>query len=141
VAAEAKVLSYAVALDCAGRASAEGGVPAEVPDGWQAEHLLLAGLVRCTLTSLRYHAQRAGIDDLVASGSAAGRITKREADERYAFVAIECELEVEFEPAPPDADLRELLAKAERDCFVGASLTAPPSYRWRVNGRTVMPIA
>ena len=31
--------------------------------------------------------------------------------------------------------IAELLAKAERDCFVGASLVAKPSYRWIVNGR------
>ena len=29
----------------------------------------------------------------------------------------------------------DLIAKAERDCFVGASLVAKPSYRWIVNGR------
>ena len=31
----------------------------------------------------------------------------------------------------------ELLELAERDCFVGSSLTAKPSYRWLVNGRIV----
>ena len=36
----------------------------------------------------------------------------------------------------PDA-LSELLALAERDCFVGSSLTAKPSYRWVVNGRSI----
>ena len=30
-----------------------------------------------------------------------------------------------------------LLEKAERDCFVGASLTARPRYTWLVNGREV----
>ena len=34
--------------------------------------------------------------------------------------------------------LAELLAKAERDCFVGASLTAKPSYRWTVNGAALV---
>ena len=33
---------------------------------------------------------------------------------------------------PPPADQSSLLAKAERDCFVGASLTAPPRYIWNV---------
>jgi hypothetical protein len=27
-------------------------------------------------------------------------------------------------------EVAELLAKAERDCFVGASLVAKPSYTW-----------
>ena len=134
VAVTAKTFDYRAAVDRAGRLSAESDRAEEVPAGWKPEHLLLAGLVRCSLTSLRYHARRTGIDDLVASGSASGRVTKRESDERYAFVEIDCALEVELDPAPPRAELVELLAKAERDCFVGASLTAPPRYRWTVNG-------
>ena len=48
---------------------------------------------------------------------------------------VTVELSVQLEPEPvPDA-VAELLEKAERDCFVGASLTAKPSYRWIVNGR------
>jgi uncharacterized OsmC-like protein len=137
VAQKAKTLHYAAGLDRAGRISAEGGDGVELPEGWQAEHLLLAGLVRCSLTSLRYHARRAGIDDLVGGGSASGRITKREDDGRYAFVEIQCELEIDVEPAPEASALRGLLAKAERDCFVGASLTAAPRYRWTVNGEAV----
>jgi hypothetical protein len=43
--------------------------------------------------------------------------------------------DVTISPAPPD--LRELLAKAERDCFVGASLTVAPLYAWTVNGEEV----
>jgi hypothetical protein len=34
--------------------------------------------------------------------------------------------------APPHDDLEALLAKAERDCFAGASLTAEPTYIWNV---------
>jgi uncharacterized OsmC-like protein len=134
VAVTAKTFAYAASLDRAGRASAEGGEPVEVPAGWKPEHLLLTGLLRCTLTSLRYHARGAGIDDLVASGSASGLVTKREEDGRYAFVEIDCRLEVELDAAPPPEDLRQLLAKAERDCFVGASLTVSPRYRWTING-------
>ena len=66
-------------------------------------------------------------------------MTKRETDERYALVETDLELVVELAPEPepePDA-LAELLALAERDCFVGSSLTAKPSYRWVVNGRTI----
>ena len=33
-------------------------------------------------------------------------------------------------------ELAELIAKAERDCFISASLTTKPRYRWTVNGRT-----
>ena len=127
----ARTFEYAISLDRAGRPAAEDGEPLELPEEWAPEHLVLAALARCTLTSLRYHATRAGLD-AVGSATARGTVTKREDDGRYAFVEIECELDVEIEPAPDD--LGELLAKAERDCFVGSSLTAPPRYRWRVNG-------
>jgi hypothetical protein len=62
-------------------------------------------------------------------------VTKRETDDRYSLVETELALVVELEPEP-DA-LAELLALAERDCFVGSSLTVAPSYEWTVNGRTI----
>ncbi len=106
----------------------------ELGADWKPEHLVLAALVRCTLESLRFHASRAGID-FVAGASAAGTVTRRDEDERCAFVEISVELELELEPQPDD--VAELLSKAERDCFVGASLTTKPAYRWRVNGAAV----
>jgi hypothetical protein len=66
-------------------------------------------------------------------------VTRRDADERYAVVESEADLSVELEPEPESSALAELLATAERDCFIGSSLTAKPSYRWTVNGRTVGP--
>ena len=95
------------------------------------EHLLLAGLARCSLTSLRYHCVRAGIT-LTARAAAHGTVTRREEDGRFAFVVITVESDVAFEPKPDDATIAELLAKGERDCFVGASLTVKPVYTWRV---------
>ncbi len=101
---------------------------------WTPEHLVLAGLARCTLTSLRYHARRTDIE-IRGSAGASGEVTQRDTDGRYAFVRIKVELDVTLDPTP--ANLRELLSKAERDCFVGASLTAKPRYRWTVNGEDV----
>jgi organic hydroperoxide reductase OsmC/OhrA len=133
-----KRLEYALDVDGSGRLTAEGA-PLEPPAGWSAEHLVLAGLVRCSLTSLRYHARRAGIE-VEGSGSVRGVVTKRDTDERYAFVELDVDLDVRLQPAPGDEDLRLLLAKAERDCFVGASLTTPPRYAWHVEGRAVGPL-
>jgi uncharacterized OsmC-like protein len=129
-----KRLSFAIGIDRAGELTVEGGGPLALPEGWQAEHLLLAALVRCSLTSLRYHAHRTGAD-AVGSGEASGTVTKRETDGRYAFVEVDATLDVELEPEPAADALAELLAKAERDCFIGASLTTEPVYRWTVNGR------
>ena len=125
-----KRFDYAVSLDREGRVAAEGAT-VEVPDEWVPEHLVLAGLARCTLTSLRYHALRYGIV-VEAEATASGTITRRDEDGRYAFVEIECRFDIALEPKPGEAEVAELLAKAERDCFVGASLRPAPSYVWNV---------
>lgn len=132
----AKRFEYAAAVDRAGRVSAEGGPPAALGDEWSPEALVLAGLARCTLKSLSYHARR---DDRDVAGRAAasGVVTRRDSDGRYAFVEIRCDLDVDLEPPSPGDELPALLVKAERDCFVSASLTAPTLYRWRVNGEDV----
>jgi organic hydroperoxide reductase OsmC/OhrA len=113
-----------------------GGAAIPADDAWWAEHLVLAGLARCTLTSLDYHAHRA---NLVSEGAATARgiVAKRDGDGRYAFVELDVELDVSLEPAPNEESVLELLAKAERDCFVGASLTSKPRYAWTVNGEKV----
>jgi organic hydroperoxide reductase OsmC/OhrA len=134
--ARAKTLSFAASVDRNGTFEAEGCDPIELGEHWQAENLVLAGLVRCSITSLRYHAKRIG-SQLEAIGSAEGTVTKRADDGRYAFVDIQCAIDAELAPAVGGSDLDELLAKAERDCFIGASLTTTPTYRWTINGGAV----
>ena len=133
----AKELRFAVDLTTDGELTDENGAVLDLPSGWSPEHLLLAGLVRCSLKSLRFHAERRGVALRSAKGSARTLVTKRETDDRYALVETDVELAVELEPKPQPGALVELLALAERDCFVGSSLTAKPSYRWIVNGRTI----
>jgi uncharacterized OsmC-like protein len=137
VAVKAKERRYAVDLTTAGELTDENGVALDAPAEWSPEHLLLAALVRCSLKSLHYHAELRGVDVRSTSGSSRTLVTKRETDERYALVETDVELVVELAPEPEPDALAELLALAERDCFVGSSLTAKPSYRWVVNGRTV----
>ena len=131
----ARQFEYAASLDGNGRLLADGDA-LEPGEAWSPEHLVLAGLMRCTLKSLRFHADRTGFS-VRGSAAAEGVVTKRDEDGRYAFAEIECGLDVELEPLPEDGALRELLDLAERDCFVGASLTAKPRYEWRVNGEVV----
>ncbi len=135
MAAPAKTFSYDVSVDRGGAAtSSEGGSPLPNEEAWSPEHLVLAGLARCTLTSLDHHARRVGIES-GGTAQARGEVTQRTTDGRYAFVRVKVDADVTLEPQP--ANVRELLSKAERDCFVGASLTAKPRYRWTVNGEEV----
>ena len=135
MAVQAKTFSYAISLDRDWAASSEeGGATLANEEAWSPEHLVLTGLARCVLTSLRYHGLRI---DVTAGGSAkaSGEVTQRDTDGRYAFVRLKVELDITLEPVPQN--VRELLSKAERDCFVGASLTAKPRYRWTVNGEEI----
>lgn len=128
-----KVFEYAVTLHEDGRASAEDHDPIAFGGEWSPEHLVLAGLAKCSLTSLRHFARhgRSVADGAVAT---TGTVTRRD-DGSYGFVDIECALDVTVEPEPDD--LGELIAKAEWGCFVGSSLLPKPRYSWRVNGKDV----
>jgi organic hydroperoxide reductase OsmC/OhrA len=135
--AESRVLTFDVSVDRDRTAhSGLGGAAIAADDAWWAEHLVLAGLARCTLTSLDYHAHRA---NLVSAGSATARgvVAKRESDGRYAFVELAVELDVQLDPTPNEESVLDLVSKAERDCFVGASLTSQPRYSWTVNGEEI----
>lgn len=134
MAARARSFDYAVSLDETwdARSDRGGGVlPGADEASWTPEHLLLAALARCTLTSLRYHCVRAGIT-LTSKAASRGTVTRRDEDGRFAFVEVVFEGEVVFDPKPDEAAISELLVKAERDCFIGASLTAEPTYTWKV---------
>jgi uncharacterized OsmC-like protein len=139
VAVKAKELRYAVGLSATGELMDEHGVALDMPPEWSPEHLLLAALVRCSLKSLRHHTRRRNVEVRSASGSGRTLVTRRESDGRYAMVKTEVEIDVELEPELEAAALTELLVLAERDCFVGSSLTAEPSYRWTVNGKAAAP--
>lgn len=126
----AKTFEYAVEVDGAGRMTIPGGGQFVPPEGWSADHLLLAALVRCSMDSFAYHARRAG-HAVTASGSAQGTIKKSGDDNRYRFVSIDVRIDAQLEPRTNEPD--DLIEKAERDCFVGASLTLKPAYTWHVS--------
>jgi organic hydroperoxide reductase OsmC/OhrA len=116
--------------------SERSGTPASAEPDWTAEHLLLAGLARCSLSSLEYYAKRVNVE-VSGSADAEGVVTRRDSDGRFAFVETRVALDVEVQPALPGDELSKLLDSAEYGCFIGASLTATPSYEWRVNGEPV----
>jgi organic hydroperoxide reductase OsmC/OhrA len=133
--ARARTFTFDVSLDREWAAhSARGGsaIPNEEEE-WTPEHLVLAALSRCSLTSFRHHARRAGHEPELHA-TAHGVVTRREEDGRFAFVEIRVEVEAGFTSPASHEEIRELIVKGERDCFVGASLTAAPDYHWTVNG-------
>jgi len=127
---KAKVLEYAVEVDRGGRMTIPGGAQITPGEGWSPDHMLLAALVRCSIDSLAYHARRAG-HNVTASGEAFGKVTKREGDGRSALVEIDVSVHAQLSPRATDT--AQLTEKAERDCFVGASLTIEPTYTWHVS--------
>ena len=130
----AKRREYEISLEPSGRMLADGHAPLEVASAWTPEHLALAALARCTLSSLEHQTERREMR-MSGSASAAGAVARREEDGRYAFVEITCRLDVQLDPVPKDGELRKLLHLAERGCFIGSSLTASPRYEWHVNGQ------
>ena len=133
--ARARTFTYDVSLneEWAAHSALGGSTIANEEEAWTPEHLVLAALCRCSLTSFRYHARRAGHEPS-AHATAHGVVTRREEDGRFAFVEIRVALDVRFAATPIGDELRDLITKGERDCFIGASLTAKPDYHWTVNG-------
>lgn len=133
----ARTFEYGISLDADWVAASDrGGDPLPSDEAtWSPEHLLLTALARCVLTSLAYHARHADVTVTSRASTARGTVTRREEDGRFGFVAVEFDAAIELEPPLDDAAARELIGKAERDCFVGASLRVTPTYRWTVGGR------
>jgi len=133
--ARARIFTYDVSLDdeWAAHSALGGSTIANEEEPWTPEHLVLAALSRCILTSFRYHARRAGHEP-VARAAAHGVVTRREEDGRFAFVEIRVDLDVRLPAQAGAEEVRELIMKGERDCFIGASLAAKPDYHWTVNG-------
>lgn len=127
---KARTFEYAVEVDRGGRMTIPGGAQIAPAEGWTPDHLLLAALVRCSIDSFTFHARRAG-HEVAAAGEAQGKVTRRESDGRYAFVEISVRIDTQLTPRADDT--AELIEKAERDCFVGASLVVKPEYEWHVS--------
>jgi organic hydroperoxide reductase OsmC/OhrA len=123
---------FRYAIDLGDELRTEDGTPLQADAAWTPEHLLLAALVRCSLKSLEHHAARAGIHVERAEGSARSLVQRRDADGRFAVTETDVDLRVRFSVQPGADELATLFERAERDCFVGASLTAKPGYRWSV---------
>ena len=127
--AKPKVFEYDVEVDRGGRMTIPGGAQIAPAEGWSPDHLLVAALVRCSIEALSYHARRAG-HTVSAAGSGHATVAVRAEDHRFALRDVDVRIDATLTPR---ADAPEQLTeRAERDCFVGASLTVTPRYTWRV---------
>jgi organic hydroperoxide reductase OsmC/OhrA len=128
-AAKPKVFEYDVEVDRGGRMTIPGGAQIEPAEGWSPDHLLVAALVRCSIEALVYHARKAG-HTVSAAGSGHATVAVRAEDHRFALRDVAVHIDASVTPRPEDPE--KLAAHAERDCFVGASLTVEPQYTWRI---------
>ena len=143
--ANAKSFQYEVSLGWDGRRSStlstpgrppiQSGPPADFPDGeaerWSPEHLLLAGLASCTMISFLAHAEHKGVEVTGYASEIDGTVMRRVEDGRYAFVHIHQRPCVTVAAGQAE-QARELIGKAERDCFISASVTAEVQNDWEI---------
>jgi organic hydroperoxide reductase OsmC/OhrA len=129
VEAKPKVFEYHVEVDRGGRMTVPGGAQIAPAEGWSPDHLLVAALVKCSIEALAYHARRAG-HTVSAGGSGHAVVARGEPEGRYTLREVEVHIDAELTPRA--AETEQLTTKAERDCFVGASLTVAPRYTWRL---------
>jgi organic hydroperoxide reductase OsmC/OhrA len=128
----AKRFEYLVSVGDDGSARAEGRSSASGLT-WSPEHLLLESLLRCSLQSLRFHADRANVA-VEGGGVAIARVSRPAGEQRMRVVDVRCRLAIRLDALTGSAAVEQLLADAEHDCFVGATLKAEPVYEWLVNG-------
>ncbi len=122
-------------LTTGGRPPIASGPPTDFPmgepDRWSPEHLFLAGLASCTMISFLAHAEHKGVEVLSYASDIGGTVMRRVEDGRYAFVHVHQRPRIVV-AAGHAAQARELIGKAERDCFISASTTAEIQNDWDI---------
>jgi organic hydroperoxide reductase OsmC/OhrA len=130
-----KLRRYSIAVDRGGEPTQEEGDALTWTGRWTPEHLVLAALARCSVIALDYHARRESLE-VTATAAATGVVGPRD-DGSWGFIEIDCEVDAVLTPKPSAERYPALVARAQRGCFVGQSLTARPRYRWTINGEEV----
>ena len=105
--------------------------PGGDPSAWSPEHLFLASLESCTMLSFLAHCSHNGVEVVGYRAAARGELARREVDRRYAFRRVE--MTVRATVAGGHVELaRSLTPKAERDCFISASINTELRVDWRI---------
>lgn len=125
-------------LSADGRPRILSGPPADFPmgeeDRWSPEHLFLGSLASCTMISFLAHAEHKGIDVVDYASEIGGTVMRRVEDGRYAFVHVHQRPRVVVAAGQAER-ARELIGKAERDCFISASTSAEIQNDWEISER------
>jgi organic hydroperoxide reductase OsmC/OhrA len=113
------------------------GPPGDFPGGgdadWSPEHLFLASVQSCTMLSFLAHCAHRAIGVRAYRSSAHGEVSRGEDGGRYAFQRVMMSVMARVEDGRVD-DARALTDRAERDCFISASITAEVDTDWRIIG-------
>ena len=133
-----KSFGYIVSVDEDGTSRAEERSLAGLDLTWSPEHLLLESLLRCSIQSLRFHADRTNVA-VDVSGVAEATVKRPAGEPRMRIVDVTCRFDVALGSQCPSEEVEQLLADAEHDCFVGATLKPATSYEWRVDGELRQP--
>lgn len=125
-------------LSAEGRPPILSGPPSDFPmgeeDRWSPEHLFLGSLASCTMISFLAHAEHKGVDVLEYGSEIGGTVMRRVEDGRYAFVHVHQRPRVVVAAGQAE-QARELIGKAERDCFISASTSAEIQNDWEISER------
>jgi peroxiredoxin-like protein len=96
-------------------------------DAWTPEHLLLASVEACFLFTLRAVARASKLEFSRVRLNTTGIVDRQDGPVRFTAIGIRCHVVV---PAGTDQALaRRVLAKAERNCLISASLKTPVTVR------------
>jgi organic hydroperoxide reductase OsmC/OhrA len=125
----------ASSLSTAGRPTILSGPPDDFPlgeaDRWSPEQLFLGALASCTMISFLAHADHKGVEVRNYTARIDGTVMRRLEDGRYAFVHVHQRPLVVVATGHAE-QARELIGKAERDCFISASTSAEVQNDWEI---------
>jgi len=108
------------------------GFPGSDIGHWNPENLFMAALQSCTMLSFLAHCAHNGVEVISYHSTAAGELTRRDDNLRYAFREIGMIVSVTVAGGHHGL-AQSLTAKAERDCFISASTNAEIEVAWRIN--------
>jgi peroxiredoxin-like protein len=92
-------------------------------DAWSPEHMLVAAVQTCFLLTFRGIARKARLEFITLEVDASGVVDRADGVTRFTEITLRPKLSISA--AADQARARDVLAKAEKNCLVSASLSTP----------------